>query len=203
MIASIFHQVFRISFSGIYCILVALAARLLLNRFSKKFGFALWIVVFLTFCIPFSYGAPVPFLSEDAILTLEHSTIHDALTFSNETEYSAQPDTEKAAKDTSTQYQANSFLDRFFIYIPYLWISGVLVLLSCSIFSYVRLRSQLRTARQIGMHIKSSNAINNVIVFGFLHSYFYIPDRITGQERECVLLHEEYHIKRQEGKQPS
>ncbi len=58
MLLDLFGKVLEMSLIGCYVIAIVLAIRLLLHKCERKYSYALWFVVFLNLCLPFSIEGP-------------------------------------------------------------------------------------------------------------------------------------------------
>lgn len=58
MLFDLFGKVLEMSLIGCYVIAIVLAIRLLLHKCERKYSYALWFVVFINLCLPFSIEAP-------------------------------------------------------------------------------------------------------------------------------------------------
>lgn len=58
MLLDLFGKVLEMSLIGCYVIAIVLAIRLLLHKCERKYSYALWFVVFLNLCLPFTIEGP-------------------------------------------------------------------------------------------------------------------------------------------------
>ncbi|MGB4432959.1 MAG: M56 family metallopeptidase, partial [Bacillota bacterium] len=76
------------------------------------------------------------------------------------------------------------------------WLVGATAVLGYGIYSYFRLKRSLTFATLVEGNIYEADTISSPFVLGLLSPKIYIPVTVQGEEREYVLKHEEYHIKR-------
>ncbi len=79
-----------------------------------------------------------------------------------------------------------------------LWMIGMSIMLTYGIFAYWRLKRKLRFATKIEDGVFESEQIVSPFVFGVLKPVIYLPLRLEEREREYILAHERYHIKRRD-----
>ncbi len=125
----------------------------------------------------------------------------------------AVPDNNKAEKDIDIQpvnkKQAdnnqgmaveeafNKFIpDRVLSALGLLWIAGMILLLLWNLFLYTRMRRKTCKAVLYHDNIFECEGISSPFVMGLICPRIYIPFRLEQQEREYILKHEQYHIRR-------
>ena len=79
-----------------------------------------------------------------------------------------------------------------------IWIAGILILTSLVIFKTIMVCRKLRDSKNISENIYSSSVIVSPFVFGVLRPRIYMPQGLTDDEYEYLLLHEKTHIKRKD-----
>lgn len=78
------------------------------------------------------------------------------------------------------------------------WIAGMLVLLSWNIYTAVRMRERLRKAVRYKQNIYECDNIPTPFVMGLWRPKIYIPFGLGESEREYIIEHEKYHIRRKD-----
>lgn len=85
------------------------------------------------------------------------------------------------------------------ITLPFLlWLIGMCIMFVYGIVSYWHLKRKLRFATKIQEDVFESESIASPFVFGVLKPVIYLPLQLEEKEREYVLAHERYHIKRKD-----
>lgn len=84
---------------------------------------------------------------------------------------------------------------RFFASI---WLVGVVVFLIGQIAAFQRLRRNVAFAVQFKKDIYECENISIPFVMGFFRPVIYLPSGIAESDREYILLHEQYHIRRRD-----
>lgn len=120
-------------------------------------------------------------------------------------ENAAQTDKSDAATDEDIAVTGERMLRRTFdgvllIVGSAVWLAGIIAMLAYVAISFVRLRSRLRTAVRFetGANVRTwmSDAITEPFVLGIVRPSIYVPSNIEEQDLECVLCHEQAHVKR-------
>lgn len=79
-----------------------------------------------------------------------------------------------------------------------LWLAGMALLLLWNVLQGIRMKRRLRKAVLYRDNIFECDNIATPFVMGMLRPRIYIPFRLEEKEREYILLHERYHIKRRD-----
>ncbi|MBQ5332153.1 MAG: M56 family metallopeptidase, partial [Oscillospiraceae bacterium] len=80
--------------------------------------------------------------------------------------------------------------------ISLIWLCGVIIMTSRWIYSYIRLKRMLSTFHPHEHNIFTSEKISTPFIFGMLSPRIYLPEALTENRRELVIMHEKYHIRR-------
>ena len=78
------------------------------------------------------------------------------------------------------------------------WIGGMLALFLWNAYLTIRMRGRLQKAVRYDENIYECDNIPTPFVMGLLHPRIYIPFHLQESEREYILKHEQYHIKRKD-----
>ncbi|MBO5031277.1 MAG: hypothetical protein J6D08_05225 [Lachnospiraceae bacterium] len=79
-----------------------------------------------------------------------------------------------------------------------IWLAGVVTLVSYSVVTYLRLRRKMNHSICLSDNVYESDRIRSPFVMGICSPKIYIPFRLSEKERQCILLHERYHIRRRD-----
>lgn len=77
-----------------------------------------------------------------------------------------------------------------------IWVIGIAVFLIYQGIAYWKLKKKTEMAVQSGRGIYECDRIQVPFVMGIVHPRIFLPFRMTEKEREYILTHEQYHIKR-------
>ena len=78
----------------------------------------------------------------------------------------------------------------------WLWLAGLLILLSYALLSTLRLRRRVADSVPEGKNIRLSGRIGEPFVLGLLRPVIYLPWGLEGEQRDLILAHENAHIAR-------
>ncbi|SEG57728.1 M56 family metallopeptidase [Paenibacillus sp. UNC499MF] len=203
---SLFLAVLNMSITASYVALAVMITRLLLKRAPKIFSYILWSAVAVRLLIPVSFTSSLSllqpiqpqgkagtgyleFIPQD--MAMHKNPMMDAgISGISHFINSAFP----AAAPASSVDLMQTILWVGSI----IWITGAFVLLFYSAFSYVKLRSRIRTATLVKGNIFETDRITTPFVCGFLKPRIYIPTGLSEHELPYILLHEETHIQRRD-----
>ncbi len=79
-----------------------------------------------------------------------------------------------------------------------IWMAGILVVLIWNICLVLWTKGKLEMAVHDSENIYESDAISSPFVWGIIQPRIYIPFRMTSEEKDYILAHEKYHIKRKD-----
>ncbi len=77
-----------------------------------------------------------------------------------------------------------------------IWVMGMVLLVCYSVISYFCLHSKVRTAVRHREHIFQSENVTFPFVLGLFHPRIYVPFGLETNTYDCVIAHEQAHIKR-------
>ncbi len=80
----------------------------------------------------------------------------------------------------------------------YIWLCGCIVLLVRNLFLIWRIKQTVLMAIRRKDNIYESECISTPFVLGIVRPKIYIPFNLSEQEREYILKHEQYHIRRKD-----
>lgn len=208
-------------------ILLVLLCRIFVGKVSKQASYFLWVIVALRLLVPvmpesgFSvFNATQPELFQaNTVITEERTTSESPSqdnvgtilqnpsehvtnmmedvdgTYENVGDnagYTVQqfPSSENITPETSQFLQ----VDWMFL----VWLAGVVFMAAYGVISYVVLKYKLRFATSNDHRVYEDEHISSPFVFGIIKPCVYLPYRLSKEEREYILMHENYHIKRRD-----
>ncbi len=192
----IFLKLVNMSISAGWLILAVLVLRLVLWKAPKVVRCILWCLVGWKLVIPFSV---------ESVLSL----IPSSEVISRETLYAMQPAIDSGVPVLNQAL--NPIIAEHFAPNPgdsvnplqvlagvsaVVWAVGVAILLLYSLFSYLRLKIQVKGAVKQKDNIYQSEAVASPFILGLIRPRIYLPFYLKEEELSCVLAHEKAHIKR-------
>lgn len=218
IINALFLKVVEQSFTAGIVILIVIIVRALLKRFPKNLAYFLWIVVAFRLIIPVSIDSEISvynlFRSEKVELkntnnivaadkiTIENPQKITGETIINNTENIVYPKYQadkkgsiaeiSYAEKTTTNFKHNNWIS----ILAWFWLSGILVLMCYTIAVHRKIKRKIQFGIWKYGRVYECDKIRSPFVFGVISPKIYLPFRLNQVEQQCILAHEEYHIKR-------
>jgi len=201
----LFVNIFHMSSSASYLILVVLLVRFLLRKAPKKMRSFLWLLVGIRLVVPFSVESIFSLVPDtpkaeeylyqsiqsDSNVTLPHKQAVDQ-SISNENTFFEEKNIPKSwtAVEICTQ----------------IWLIGMVLMLSYLLFSWLRLRNRVKMSVPLEIVLDNENKIkvyqsdtlDSPFLFGVVCPRIYIPSSISNKELLYVIRHEMAHKKRKD-----
>jgi beta-lactamase regulating signal transducer with metallopeptidase domain len=192
----LFLEILNMSITASYVIIIVVLVRLLLKRSPKIFSYVLWSVVFIRLVSPFTIEGMFSFIP------ISRETIPQDIIHAHAPEIqSGITVIDQAVNNslTTTIAEASASVNPIQVWIGLggaLWVMGIVVLLSYSIFTAVKLGKKLSGATLLKGNVYETGTINTPFVFGITKPKIYLPLGLSEKERDYIVKHEETHIKR-------
>ncbi|HHU76880.1 MAG TPA: peptidase M56 BlaR1, partial [Firmicutes bacterium] len=200
---TLFLQVLKMSVTSSYVILFVILARLLLRKAPRIFSYALWPVALFRLVCPFSFESFFSFIP--AVLTSPSTNI-----MPQEAPYALVPQAQggmiAAGQTAQTAHGlwsafpaagvAASPLQAWITWGEAIWLLGLVLLLTYSIYTATRLYRQLGSAEPIIGNIHEMKGLKTPFVFGLLRPKIYLPAGLAEKEKGYIIKHEQTHIQR-------
>lgn len=211
----IFLRLLNMSITAGYVIIAVLLIRLCIKRLPKIYSYILWSVVAFRLLCPFSFSSAYSFFNLNYFNEME-KTGTGILYIAEETEREeaetgpvigsenilpstgAVLDAAKMEQNPEVITHKTDFKERLPQIFSIVWISGIGILLIYTLLEIARIKRQTSDAVLAEGNIYESDRICQPFVFGMIHPRIYIPFHLQGEEREYILGHEQYHIRRKD-----
>ena len=208
----LFQNILTASFHGSVVILAVIVLRLVLKKTPKKFLCLLWLLAGIRLLMPFEIQsdlslqpqsepivqqvvskAPTELLPE--IIPQETASGGMATPAQDQSvSPAASSVTEVAAPaQTATTEPSKSF--DWAAAVPYIWLSVASLFLLYTIYSYLRLKYQVRESIRIPGGWESER-IETAFILGFIRPKIYIPMGLPESVRKHILAHERTHLEK-------
>lgn len=222
MLKNIFLYLLHNSIAVCVVILTVFAVRLFLRRAPKKYSYILWSIVGIYLLCPIRLSSPISIYSlinnvSDTFLE-HHSLPLNAKNFadknktyneknqktkdSNKSKFDNVSSTNKNQKTKQNQNNTagteNISQSLTVTTTAYIWLCGCIVLLVRNLFLIWRTKQTVLMAIRRKDNIYESEYISTPFVLGIVRPKIYIPFNLSEQEREYILKHEQYHIRRKD-----
>ena len=193
---AMFLQLVNLSITTGWLVLAVLALRLLLRRAPKSILCAMWGLVGLRLLCPVSIESPLSLVPSAQplpreILTAAQPEIYSGVAVIDRVVNPVLTNTLATAPGESvnpTQILA--------AVLPWIWLCGMVVILSHALFTTLRLRRRVSTAVLREKGVKESEFVKTPFVLGLIHPTIYLPFDLFGADAAHVLAHERAHIRR-------
>lgn len=205
-LSGLFTSILNMSITSSYVAIGVILVRILLKKAPKKISYALWAVVLFRLICPVSFTSAVSFLG---LLNIDPHNTAGVLEYV--------PDNIGFMQEPAVQSGIGSLDSAVNAYLPQaapiasanpmqiwmdvislIWIAGIVVLLSCSVFSYIKIRRKLQTATLVKDSIYESDQISTAFVCGFIQPKIYVPVGVKKDDLSYILEHERTHIRRKD-----
>lgn len=219
VVTSLFQSLLGMALAALPVMAVVLAARWLLRRAPKKYSYLLWAVVAFRLICPAALTSPVglvePQAAERGAAVIAEAALPETAPPRTDAAVPAAGTpavqgtvpsppaaslSENSAADTAGADSAAPAAPWGGVtagqVLAVVWLAGMAAILAVSLASYGRLRRRLATAVRLRDNIWQADGIATPFVLGWLRPKIYIPFRLTEEERQYVLLHEETHLRR-------
>ena len=222
MLKNIFVYLLHNSIAVCVVILTVFAVRLFLRSAPKKYSYILWSIVGIYLLCPIRLSSPISIYSlinnvSDTFLE-HHSLSLNAKKFvdknktyneknqktkdSNKSKFDNVSSTNKNQKTKQNQNNTagteNISQSLTVTTTAYIWLCGCIVLLVRNLFLIWRTKQIVLMAIRRKDNIYESECISTPFVLGIVRPKIYIPFNLSEQEREYILKHEQYHIRRKD-----
>lgn len=205
-LSGLFITILNMSITATYVAVCVILVRILLRNAPKKFSYALWAVVLFRFICPVSFTSAVSFLG---LLNINpHNTAGVLEYVPNNIGFMPEPTVQSGIG--SLDSAVNTYLPQaapiasanpmqiWMDVLSLIWIAGIVVLLSYSVFSYIKIKRKLLTATLVKDNIYESDQISTAFVCGFFHPKIYVPVGVKEDDLSYILEHERTHIRRRD-----
>ncbi len=190
-ISAPFIYLVNISITAGWVVLAVVVARLLLSKAPKWLSCALWGIVGLRLVFPFSLESIFSLIPSTQ--TVNPSVIYND-SFEVNTGFSAVDSTVNSLYE-GADVSAGTGVEVAGI-IAFVWLVGILAMVSYAFISFLRLKLKLRTAVKKEGNIYQSESVGSPFVLGLFRPRIYLPYKTDEADIPLVIAHEKAHIKR-------
>lgn len=198
-----FLLVLNMSLTACVVIAAVVPARLLLKKAPRIFSYGLWAAVLFRLLCPVSFSLPFSLLG---ILQNEPAKAGRMEYIAEDIGYQEKPGVTlpvpglaEAVNERLPLAASAASANPMQIYLAigaYLWLLGVLSIGVYSVISFLRLRRRLKDAVYEKENIYRIKGKDSPFVYGIFRPRIYLPEKMTEEEEQYILLHEQIHIKR-------
>lgn len=196
--SELFLNILNMSISASWIVLAVIVLRLLLKKAPKRMTVLLWGIVGLRLIFPFSLESVLSLIPSGQtvptnIATSPAPSINSGVPIINDT-------INPIITHNFTPTMENSVnpLQSIISVISVVWLVGITAMLIYTVISYIRVQKQVNTAVLLRNNIYQSETVGSPYVLGIIKPKIYLPFKISGQEMEYVIAHEQSHIDRKD-----
>lgn len=215
----VFEKILRMGGEAAIVIAAVLLVRMLMKRFPRKYAYLLWLIVGIRLVCPVAVSSSLSLFNLQMIpgqerLTAGRQTEFDTgfAVFGEDKTADAAPaknslkpmaDTGehmvngKKGKEPADSNAISPSVGRTEV-LAVVWLAGMMFLLFWNLSLTVRMRHRLQKAVLYQDNIYECDGIASPFVMGLFRPRIYIPFRLGEEEREYILQHERYHIRRRD-----
>ncbi|MDE7130246.1 MAG: M56 family metallopeptidase [Lachnospiraceae bacterium] len=207
-LTEVFMIILNMSLTASYCIAAVLVLRLFLKKQPKIFSYLLWsVVLFRLLC-------PVSFSSSFSLLRMDTNVIsRENLTARQMTEHTAGQETgghseqmtedqnegiEAVSQTAQAEQRGASRIQTVLAVGAWVWLTGMGLWIAYGVWSAYRLCRFLKKAVCVEDDLYETEGISSSFVLGIIRPRIYLPEGLSGEEREFVLAHERVHAARKD-----
>lgn len=191
MLEKLFLQILNMSLVASGVIIAVILLRFPLKKAPKNISYALWSVVLFRLACPFSFESAI------SLLPFSQPLPQDILTSANPVITSGIPFVDHAiALPAPTLGDSINPMQVIIFVSAVIWITGVIILLSYSIISFLLLKYKVRFALLLHDNVYECDAISSPFVLGLFNPRIYLPINLSSTEKSYILEHERTHIRR-------
>jgi beta-lactamase regulating signal transducer with metallopeptidase domain len=204
-VESIFLKILNMSITASYVILAVLAIRLFLRKAPKKYSYLLWSVVGFRLICPVSFSSVVSILNTLDLSNAQTSSAalnyipRDIGHMANPRVTIGVPFVNSAISDSLPAPAPMASVNPLQVWITIgtvLWCVGIAALLIYSVVTYLKIKGRMATAVFMDTNVYESDQIRSPFILGFIRPKVYIPFGLSEKEKDYILRHEAYHIRR-------
>ena len=211
--STIFMNIFNMSLTATYCIVVVIVLRFILKRQPKIFSYLLWSVVLFRLLCPFAVTSKYSLLQMNPNITSQenisgrHETVNTVwqgkiYLFAGDVQEAENGETDIALTASSPEDTTGrddvTQLQTIFTVCGWIWLAGVVLLIVYSVWSALRFKLFLGKAVQIENNLYEMEGISTPLVFGIFSPRIYLPALLRTEEQRYVLEHERVHVGRKD-----
>ena len=181
---NLFLRMLQVSITAGWIVLGVLVIRLLLKKAPKWITCLLWAIVALRLIIPVFPESRISLVPSEENLPQQLITQQATLVDSIATQETPMP----------TQPSWESYLPTASV----VWVAGMAVMLGYSLIAWLRLRHKVQVSIRQDPNIYVCDQVDSPFIFGIFRPRIYVPSGMEESTLQCVLAHENAHLRRKD-----
>ncbi len=192
----LFLQLFNMSITASWLVIAVILIRMVIKKAPRWITCLLWGLVGIRLLLPISIESVFSLIPSAQTLPQE-TLLFDAPEINSgipAINNAINPILSESLAPRAT-YSANPWTIAVFI-ATVIWITGVVIMLTYAVISYIRLRLHIRGAVHQEGRIWASDKCHTPFIIGIINPKIILPESLDSNEREYVIAHEKAHLKR-------
>ena len=186
----LFLKILNMSITACWIIFAAILFRVILKNAPKNLRFILWTLVGIRLVFPFSFKSmfsmvptaePIPQTIIQTPLPTISNVIQNIVTTPNQ---------------TLIPENTISTTEIVLTVLSIVWLTGIAAMGIYAVISYMKIKKQVKVSIRLSDNIYICDNITSPFILGIIKPKIYLPSSLTEIEKECVIEHENAHIKR-------
>lgn len=206
--SDILIKIIEMSISASWLIAVVIILRLLFKKVPRRIVCCLWAFVALRLVCPFSIESRLSLIPDGKLPIVTNIENADAvgagdttgvlLTGSNVNwaDGVAEGTADRRTDDLPSTDEASRKAVDVLNIASIVWLAGICVLLIYALATYMRIKRRTLASVKLEGNIYLCDDIGTPFILGVLRTKIFIPSKLSEEEREYVLAHENAHLKR-------
>jgi len=186
----LFLKILNMSITACWIVFAAVLFRIILKNAPKNLRFILWTLVGIRLVFPFSFKSmfsmvptaePIPQTIIQTPLPTISNVIQNIVTTPNQ---------------TLIPENTISTTEIVLTVLSIVWLTGIAAMGIYAVISYMKIKKQVKVSIRLSDNIYICDNITSPFILGIIKPKIYLPSSLTEIEKECVIEHENAHIKR-------
>ncbi len=169
-------------------ILIILAIRPFLLKYSKRAVCILWLLAGIRLLVPYSFESNIGFLPQPKLVSVESESSSGTVTSVNEGVRPVQKITTNPIKTTDI---AAVNLETI---LTIIWVTGIVIMCIYFLWNYFSLKKRVQFSIPLCDRVYISDRIDSPFILGILSARIYLPESIDLQDMDNVIAHEKQHL---------
>lgn len=176
---TLFLKVLNLSVSASFLIVAVILIRMLLQKSPKWIRYILWAMVAVRLIVPFSF--------ESRFSLLPNAQSYDSTNITSDT-YIPEVDTTYVVNTASHTFNVINV-------ITAVWITGIVVMLTYMLISFIRVHRMVRESIKYEDNIYLCDYVVSPFVLGIIRPKIYLNSSMSKSESKYIIMHEQAHIR--------
>lgn len=187
----IFMKIVHLSMLSSFISIAIIILRIIFKKIPRGYMYVLWVVLLIRLLCPFAFTGSI------SIFNVIPKDVQNKIVINSDIEkvFVEEPNIEII--DDSDLIVKSSIMNLKDI-LSYVWVAGLIILVSYVMFKYIRLKFGLKFATKVNDKIYETDRIICPFIMGIIVPRIYLPVNLDIAEQEYILEHEMCHIKRKD-----